>query len=97
MLHRAHFLDRLRIERRRSDRSKSAISIALFCFDRAKEDHFQQLSDFLVCLKRNTRETDSIGWVSQDTIGLLLPDTNEIGVKKCVEKIVNGNGKSPAL
>jgi exopolysaccharide biosynthesis polyprenyl glycosylphosphotransferase len=94
ILHRSRFLDRLRVEKRRSDRSKSSISVALFCFDREKEDHFEQISNLLVSLKKNTRETDIIGWVDHDIIGLLLPDTNETGTHKCVAKIVNGNGKS---
>ena len=93
ILHRSRFLDRLRVERRRSDRSKSSISVALFCFDRAREQHFEQISNLLVSLKKNTRETDIIGWVDQGTVGLILPDTSQTGTQKCVGKIVNGNGK----
>jgi lipopolysaccharide/colanic/teichoic acid biosynthesis glycosyltransferase len=93
ILPRSLFLDRLRVEKRRSDRSKSSISIALFCFDGGKEEHFQQITNLLVSLRKNTRETDVIGWVDHDSIGLLLPDTNVTGTQKCVDKIVNGNGR----
>lgn len=43
-------------------------------------------------LHKNTRETDIKGRMDHDVIGLILLDTNEEGVKRCVEKITNGNG-----
>jgi len=85
----------LRIEKRRSDRSKAPLSVALFCFEKEEENNFHLIAKFLGPLQKNTRETDTIGWVDQDVIGLLLPDTNEIGVERCLEKIANGNGSLP--
>ncbi len=41
----------------------------------------------------NTRETDIKGWVDQDVIGLILPDTDGQGVQCCINKIMNGNGE----
>jgi len=95
ILSKPQFLDRLRVERRRSDRSKSPLSIVLFRFNREQKDHFRQITKFLVPLQKNTRETDIIGWLDRDVIGLLLPDTNENGVKSCTEKVANGNGRLP--
>ena len=95
ILPQSHFLRRLKEERRRSDRSKSPLSVVLFCFDKKEEDRFEQITRFLVPLRNKTRETDIIGWLDQDVIGLLLPDTNERGLKSYVEKIANGNGPPP--
>jgi exopolysaccharide biosynthesis polyprenyl glycosylphosphotransferase len=50
--------------------------------------------EFLESLRKNTRETDIKGWVEDDVIGLILPDTDGNGVQKYIEKIRNGNGGS---
>jgi exopolysaccharide biosynthesis polyprenyl glycosylphosphotransferase len=47
----------------------------------------------LVYLDKNTRETDIKGWLSPNSIGLILPDTDEKGVNSLVKKIVDGNGE----
>jgi lipopolysaccharide/colanic/teichoic acid biosynthesis glycosyltransferase len=86
------FLNRLRIEKRRVDRSKSPLSIALFSFHEKAMSDRQLIQNFLKPLQKNTRETDIKGWVDHNVIGLILPDTNEKGVQHFVNKIVNGNG-----
>ena len=92
ILQKSEFLNRLRIEKRRADRSKSPLSIALLSFrEEAVGDH-PLTQEFLKSLQKNTRETDIKGWVDHNVIGLLLPDTNEKGVQQFVNKIVNGNG-----
>lgn len=91
----SNFVARLRIEKRRSDRSKAPLSVALFCFEKGEQDNFHLIAKFLAHLQKYTRETDIMGWVGQDVIGLILPDTNEIGVERYVEKIANGNGNLP--
>jgi len=92
ILQKSEFLNRLRIEKRRADRSKSPLSIALLSFrEEAVGDH-PLIQELLKSLQKNTRETDIKGWVDHNVIGLLLPDTNEKGVQQFVNKIVNGNG-----
>jgi exopolysaccharide biosynthesis polyprenyl glycosylphosphotransferase len=92
ILQKSEFLNRLRIEKRRADRSKLPLSIALLSFrEEAVGDH-PLTQEFLKSLQKNTRETDIKGWVDHNVIGLLLPDTNEKGVQQFVNKIVNGNG-----
>lgn len=88
-----HFLDRLRVEKRRADRSKSPLSIALLSLQNGAVSDHNLIEKFLKSLQINTRETDIKGWVDHDLIGLILPDTDEKGVKRCVEKIANGNGE----
>jgi lipopolysaccharide/colanic/teichoic acid biosynthesis glycosyltransferase len=89
----SQFLDSMRIEKQRADRFKAPLSVALFSFRQKENDSGIPLLEFLKSLHKNTRETDIKGWVDRDIIGLLLPDTNEKGLKRCVKKVVNGNGK----
>src|SRR4030066_1706548 len=92
ILHKSEFLSRCRIEKRRADRSKLPLSIALLSFrEEAVGDH-PLTQEFLKSLQKNTRETDIKGWVDHNVIGLLLPDTSVKGVQQFVNKIVNGNG-----
>jgi exopolysaccharide biosynthesis polyprenyl glycosylphosphotransferase len=92
LLPKSEFLGRLRVEKRRVDRSKAPLSVALFYF-RQKEEYARNIiHDFLTSLQRSTRESDIKGWIDRDVIGLILPDTDEKGVNRCVEKIANGNG-----
>jgi len=92
ILQKSEFLNRLRIEKRRADRSKSPLSIALFSFHEKAMSDRQLIQNFLKPLQKNTRETDIKGWVDHNVIGLLLPDTSVKGAQHFVNKIVNGNG-----
>jgi len=95
ILHKSEFLKRLRVEKRRADRSKSPLSLALLSFGKEALNDHQQIESLMNLLQKNTRDTDIKGWVDHDVIGLILPDTNEKGVQYCVEKILNGNGNIP--
>jgi exopolysaccharide biosynthesis polyprenyl glycosylphosphotransferase len=74
------------------DRSKSPLSIALLSLPKGAMSDPKLIQEFLKLLHKNTREIDIKGWIDHDVIGLILPDTNEKGVKRCVEKIAHGNG-----
>jgi lipopolysaccharide/colanic/teichoic acid biosynthesis glycosyltransferase len=95
LLHKSEFLNRLRLEKRRADRSKLPLSIALLSFGKGALSDHQRIQDLMNLLNKNTRDTDIKGWVDLDMIGLILPDTNEKGVQCCVEKVLNGNGNIP--
>jgi len=97
LLSKHQFLYRLRIEKRRADRSKLPLSVALLSFREERLGERQPTQKFVNSLLKNTRETDIKGWVDQNVIGLILPDTNEQGVQSFVNKIVNGNGEIPYL
>ena len=95
ILQKSEFLNRLRIEKRRADRSKLPLSLALLSFhEEAVGDH-PLTQEFLKLLQKNTRETDIKGWVDTNMIGLILPDTDEKGAQSFVKKILNGNGNTP--
>jgi len=95
ILSKPHFLDRLRVEQRRADRSKLPLSIVLLSFRAGAIPDKKLFRELLEMLQRNTRETDIKGWVDHCAMGLILPDTNENGVQCFVEKIFNGNGELP--
>ena len=92
LLLKSEFLNRLRIEKRRADRSRAYLSLVLFYFHEKEEKGRDTLQKFIALLHKNTRESDIKGWVDRDVIGLILPDTDENGVKRYVKKITESNG-----
>ena len=92
ILSKSGFIDRLRIEKRRADRSKSPLSIALLSLQKSEKSDDTPVQEFFKTLQKNTRETDIQGWVDHESIGLILPDTDERGAQRFVEKLTQGNG-----
>jgi lipopolysaccharide/colanic/teichoic acid biosynthesis glycosyltransferase len=95
-LPKASFLNCMRLEKRRVNRSKEPLSIALIILNAKSKksgdkDH-RETREFLKYLKKVTRETDIKGWLDENAIGVLLPDTGKVGVDSYVEKIFRGNG-----
>lgn len=86
------FIDQLRKEKRRADRSQAPLSIALFNFDESSIRQGKHLKLFMDLLRNKTRETDIKGWVNTKAIGLILTDTDRSGLDRCVELIIQGNG-----
>ena len=92
LLTKSDFLNSLRIEKRRVDRSRAPLSIVLFQFKQVTGDEDVKASRaFFASLLRNTRETDIKGWVDHDVIGLILPDTGEKGAERYVQKVRDGS------
>ncbi len=83
------FLKQLEREKRRVDRSKTHLSMILFRFDGKKEQESQNVRRLFALLHKTRRETDILGRMSDDLIGILLPDTNKQGAKVFMEKIVS--------
>ncbi len=86
------FMDQLRKEKRRADRSQSPLSIALFNLDESSTRQGNNLKLFMDLLRNKTRETDIKGWVNTKAIGLILIDTDRSGLERSVELIIQGNG-----
>ena len=92
ILSRPNFLERLRIEKLRTDRSRTPLSMILLNFGQNEtRENKVFVREFLSHLMKNTRQIDVKGWVAPDTIGLLLLDTNQKGVQRCAEKILHGS------
>ena len=88
------FLERLRFEKLRVDRSGNPLSMALFFLKEELLADARKLREFLVSIKRDTRETDLKGWVNGNIFGLLMLDTDDSGSHECVEPLVNGQTKT---
>jgi len=81
---------------RRTDRSKSPLSIALFSLNNEKDNQFNNyFRDFLNSVQNTIRETDTIGYMGWNIIAVIFPDTNEKGMRQCIEKIVSRNKNLP--
>jgi len=91
ILPKREFLEQMRSEKRRVDRSQAPLSMAFFVLGEELLRDAKKLRGFLVNVKRGTRETDIKGWVTHQTLGLLLPDTDGPGAKRCVELLKNGH------
>ncbi len=83
------FLKELQREKRRIERSKAPLSIGVFRFGSSKHSGPNKVIELLQLLSINMRETDILGYLTEDLIALLLPDTNEQGIKRFVDKILN--------
>ena len=91
ILPKIHFLNCLRIEKKRADRSRVPLSIALFSIQEEKINGREKIQAFLRSLQKNSRESDVKGWMDHHVIGLILPETSEKGVQCFIEKILNGH------
>ena len=91
ILPKQHFLRQLQREKSRTDRSKAPLSIALFSAVGSASD----VSDLLELLRETKRETDTIGYLGEDRIAVLLPDTNEQGAQRLAQKIVDRTSNLP--
>jgi exopolysaccharide biosynthesis polyprenyl glycosylphosphotransferase len=88
----SHFINILRLEKRRAERTKLPLSIVLFYLQEGEDKEEKTNKQFVELVCKHTRETDIKGWVDNKVIGLLLPDTDKEGAKRCVEKILSRNG-----
>ena len=87
------FIDQLRIEKLRAQRSKSTLSIILLTLDRKKDRDAIGMREMLEMTRKNIRDTDISGFVNDRTIGILLPNTDEKGAIELCDKLVNRNKK----
>ena len=94
-LSRAQFLNCLRMEKRRSDRSKSPLSLILFSINSDTKNEDKILRNFFSFIHRITRETDIKGVISENLVGLILTDTDRSGSQTCIRKIIQSNGHFP--
>ncbi len=95
VLPRHYFLRQLEREKRRTDRSKASLSIVLFRFDSKSGDHIDNVDRLLRVLSKKKRETDIIGYLSDDFIAVLLTDTEEQGTHVLTQKVVAHLGSTP--
>jgi|APLak6261678124_1056121.scaffolds.fasta_scaffold00430_5 exopolysaccharide biosynthesis polyprenyl glycosylphosphotransferase len=90
----ANFIEQLRLEKQRAQRSKSTLSILLLTLDKEIDDQFVNMNKVLDIVREKIRNTDICGFVNHKTIGVLLPDTDERGAKELCDKLLYEN-KNP--
>jgi exopolysaccharide biosynthesis polyprenyl glycosylphosphotransferase len=88
------FIEQLRFEKLRAQRSKSTLSIILLTLDKEIDDKHINMNKILDIVRSKTRNTDICGFVNHRTLGVLLPDTNEKGAKEICDKLLYEN-KNP--
>jgi lipopolysaccharide/colanic/teichoic acid biosynthesis glycosyltransferase len=84
LLTRAEFLRLVQREKRRTDRSHSALSLAVLEVDC---DHPGAREAVLDRVRTMARETDDTAAIDEDTVAVLLPDTGEAGLASFLDKI----------
>jgi lipopolysaccharide/colanic/teichoic acid biosynthesis glycosyltransferase len=84
VLTRAQFLRMVQREKRRTDRSHSALSLALIEVD---SDHPTARDAALERIRGMVRETDYTAAIDDDAIAALLPDTGEAGLRSFLDKV----------
>ena len=84
VLTRAGFLRMVRREKRRTDRSHSALSLAMVEIGGAETGARDAALERIGAL---VRETDYIAPIDHDGIAVLLPDTGEAGLERFLDKI----------
>lgn len=83
-----HFLKQMERERLRTDRSKAPLSIVLFRMETSpKPGESGGVEGLLRVLDHSKRETDVLGYLREDLVALLLPDTDEPGMQGFMRKI----------
>ena len=79
----------LRLEKRRAERSNTPLSIVLFRFDSKRGDELGDVQGLLDVVHSCKRETDRLGYLEEDLIALLLPDTHGQGAQAFTQTINN--------
>ena len=82
-----HFLKQMEREKLRTDRSKAPLSVVLFRLETKNPDEFGGVESLLRVLHHSKRETDILGYLREDLVALLLPDTDAQGTEGFLRKI----------
>jgi exopolysaccharide biosynthesis polyprenyl glycosylphosphotransferase len=93
VLPRHYFLRQLEREKRRADRSQAPLSMVLFRLDGTRDDSPGDVNRLLGVLCRSKRETDVVGYLSDDRIAVLLPDTDAQGTLVLTRKVIEHTGE----
>jgi exopolysaccharide biosynthesis polyprenyl glycosylphosphotransferase len=92
MLSKHHFLRQMRLEKRRTERSKAPLSLVLFMIDIEQADGIGVVNALADLLRTTKRETDVLGYLSEDCLALLLPHTNEQGTQSYTRNLRKAAG-----
>jgi lipopolysaccharide/colanic/teichoic acid biosynthesis glycosyltransferase len=91
VLPKREFLAQLRRERRRSDRSKAPLSLAILRSEGAAGDG-EVLQSVIAELSSTVRETDLVGHLGGSEVGVILPETDDAGARAFAAKVARRLG-----
>jgi lipopolysaccharide/colanic/teichoic acid biosynthesis glycosyltransferase len=95
VLPRLEFARQIEIEKRRTDRSKSPLSLVIFHVEGSGEKLRKSVDRLLTTMQYNKRETDVLGYLGGNRVALLLPDTGASGAEGFVRSIESRTGERP--
>ncbi len=77
-------------ERARSNRSNDVFSFVLFDLKELRGDE-HAVSSFLSALSNRVRAIDNVGWMKEDSVGVVLPFTSSEGARKLSDEVLGNN------
>ncbi len=86
-LSRQQFLKQLQVEKRRSDRIQSPLSLVVVHADAERGAGLPFVQNLLELFGTTKRETDILGYIAEDKVALLLPHTGEQGVQAFITSV----------
>ena len=92
VLPRLEFARHVDIEKRRTDRSKSPLSLVVFSIDRSGERMLKSVDRLLTTLQLNKRENDILGYLGRNRIALLLVETDASGAEGFIRSMESRTG-----
>jgi len=88
LLPKRYFLAHLRRDKLRADRLRSRLSVIVIRLDKENTTYDKRFGRFLAKLHDSLRETDSLGYLGDGIIGLILPDTDGEKTTIVLDRIV---------
>jgi lipopolysaccharide/colanic/teichoic acid biosynthesis glycosyltransferase len=89
---RRRFVQQLRVEKRRSDRSRAPLSLVAIRLPRGLRGVPDAVDAVLELIERSRRETDCVGFLGEAALGVLLPYTDAAGRQAFVARIATPTG-----
>jgi lipopolysaccharide/colanic/teichoic acid biosynthesis glycosyltransferase len=87
VLPRLEFSQHVEVEKRRTDRSKSPLSLVVFSVDGSGERMLKAVDRLLTVLQLNKRETDVLGYLGGHQVAMLLVETDAGGADGFIRSI----------
>lgn len=87
VLSKANYFRQLQLEKRRTDRSKAPLSMIVFHGGFASRNGMQNIRGLAEFLQASKRETDILGYMGENRLALLLPDTSKEGVQAVLRNV----------
>ena len=88
-LPREYFLQQIRREKRRAERTQSPLSIVVYRPSAAGSHEATAVASLLRLVARTIRETDIVGRLDASAVAVLCPDTSAQGALRLMEKIAS--------